>query len=805
VVAIIAVNSMWLPASAAEDNRTLIFVVDSSERMAPYLSGVKGVILTYADQSTPGDYLGIISCSKTAKLLTMKKISGPGDKKVVGTMLEALDASDDTANVQLGVARAFEEIRMLRRRGDDNLKGVIIISAPRPTGAEPTEEKLEEASREISKSVSKDEWYIQYCYLNGVLDDRIEAFISANEGLSYDVDALKSEHGTETIAELYRIVSMPEERCLVSVFDLNGPLLMKVAEGEEWVPAKLRASIREGTHLKASVESRAVIKLSNYGKIGLAPMAEFSLISARRDPLAGRAIFHLALGGGSVWIFLGEKSGSELKIDSQTTTAVLAGETALAGEAGGVSVASFCDSLSVNTPYRGDQPIVLARYESTLLVPGQAPQDPERVPITLRQKWNFWSQSLISGASLASIDFSVPRVALTTKKIALWPIKSGQVQGWTFPVHVADIKDVSRLKMTVDVMLALPDGLWVSSGIMDGDDQYAKMLSLKLDGSSGFRSGRTETYKGLLKILPERGSQVVFEELSVPLTVVTKGPLVNPTIALIVITLVVVAAGVIGAMLVLEKRKSARPRLHRVIGRLIVINDPTKGRVGTINLEDVSRKASRLSLVIGRNRTAEVRLKHASVSPDHCALEAYLERGRLATYVEPIGSAKVVVNGEKITSRTRLADRAKIEVGDFTYQFEDTQFYKKVDVVYRNGRQRSGVLDAAGMDAEGFGMSPMDAVSPSERARVRFSDIRYITFHRRAADMLSGTPRPVSTSDTMRKVELMFKKGNTISGYLQREYSEGRYRFVELLPLDPNSNIDYTIVEYSAVVDKKIL
>jgi hypothetical protein len=57
----------------------------------------------------------------------------------------------------------------------------------------------------------------------------------------------------------------------------------------------------------------------------------------------------------------------------------------------------------------------------------------------------------------------------------------------------------------------------------------------------------------------------------------------------------------------------------------------------------------------------------------------------------------------------------------------------------------------------------------------------------------------------MKRVELMVKRGNTISGYIQREYIEGRRRYVELLPLETGSDVDYTVVDYSAVVEKNFL
>ena len=88
---------------------------------------------------------------------------------------------------------------------------------------------------------------------------------------------------------------------------------------------------------------------------------------------------------------------------------------------------------------------------------------------------------------------------------------------------------------------------------------------------------------------------------------------------------------------------------------------------------------------------------------------------------------------------------------------------------------------------------------------MKFANIRHAIFYRRVVNVLSGTPRPMPKPETMKRVELMFKKGNTISGYIQREYTEGRRRYVELLPLETGSDIDYTVVDYSAVVEKKTL
>jgi membrane protein implicated in regulation of membrane protease activity len=421
------------------------------------------------------------------------------------------------------------------------------------------------------------------------------------------------------------------------------------------------------------------------------------------------------------------------------------------------------------------------------------------------ERWKSWKSTLVGKAPLSAMKFAVPEIIFPDEAVSLGPIKAKEVQSRDFILRIAGVDDPSRVKIAVEIMLELPEGLSLSSGVSDGQRPDLKILKLRVDGTGGFQSRRSETHTGTMWVLPGRGTGAVFRKIVVPITVTTEGPLAPKAVLFGAggVVLLVAVALAVGKLLRARKRMISRP--HAVIGRLVVINDPTGGRIGTINLEALGTKSSRLSLTVGKDKSSEVRLRHTSINSAHCTLEAYLLAGRLESYIEPIESARVSVNGERIKSRTRLADGARIEIGEFIYQFEDSQMYKKVEVVRRNGKRITGILDAAGMDASGFRLSPMDAVSPSERARVKFSDIRYAIFYRRVVDVLSGSQRPMPKPDAMKRVELMFKKGNTISGYVQREYVEGRRRYVELLPLETGSDIDYTVVDYSAVVEKTVL
>lgn len=808
VAGFIALTLMCSTSIAAEPKRSLIFVVDSSERMTPHIFSVKGLIFTAADQAKRGDNLGIISFAETPEKVALKKISAPRDKQSIEYRLEAMETSGETGNVALGVARALDEVVRLHRKRDRSLKGVIVISASKSPDPWEASRVLSTALSDLSKYVAKKEWYIQYCYLDGIRDQQVERFVSANQGISYDVDALRLENRTNMIEELYRIISTPEDVCPVEIIDIKGIILGKETGKKEWVPLKAGTYVSEATQLRVALNSRAVLEMHEFGKIGLDADADLYLERARKGLFTRTGRFDVALERGTIWIFCGKKKKAVLGL--KTTGAVIdlcgaAGSAQYYPEMQRVRVTAFEGPFSIEVKGKAGNAVDLGAYKSVNLEAGRMLEDTEPVDANILEEWKSWKRALAKGMPLAKLDFAIPEVEFFEEIVTIGPIRSGERIGRNLTIRVSGVDDLSKAKMGVDISLALPDGLAISTRIDEGEEPQTKTLRLEVDGSRGFKSRRADTYPGLLSIVPAKDSKVLFEKTSIPITVQTKGPMVPRTVLAIGVGLILLGAIAGGVLSRFRSSVSARPKPHSVIGRLITVNDPTGGRIGTINLEELGTKSSRLSLVVGRDRAVDVRLKHASVSREHGTLEAHLLGGRLETFIEPVGAAKVEVDGQVISSRTRLNDGVKIKMGDLICQFEDTQLYRKVELMRRNGKRISGILDAAGMDAEGFRLSPMDAVSPSERARIKFSDIRYAVFYRRVADILSETPRRVAKTGSMKKIELMLRKGETISGHVQREYVEERRKYVELIPLDPESKIDYTVVDYSAVVEKRAL
>ncbi len=802
-IAVVAASLCCGFSASASANHSLIFVVDASSRMAPHMDDVKATILSYIEQSEKDDYLAVISFSNMARLLAMKKIVGPSDRKSMEIMLEALMAGGDQADIDRGLERALEEVGTLKRRGDKNVKGIIILSAS-SLPQERLLENVDKALESLSKLAQKDDWYIQYCFFDGAKDAPIAEFVGNNNGFVYDLDALRQQKGTGVIEELYQITVIPEERCPAAATDVQGAVLRQLAETDDaWSPVKTGDLIEEGTRVNTSQESRTLLTLNHVGAIGLDPAVEMTLDRARRNPVSGKAEIKLGLLTGSIWMNLGQ--GVALHVYLPGNAAEISGPANLMVHdiPNGMEVISFSPDLRVKTEGSSQNPLVLGANQVIMEKDGQIIPQPLPAEAKQVEEWKSWSKSLLQRVPLATIAFALPEIQFPVAEVTLEPLQPGKVVSREFPVRLVNISQPAKVKIEADFSMPLPQGVSISTGWASGDKPDVRQLQLKIDGTGGFSSKLREEHKGILILAPAPDSPVKFEKVSVPMTVVTKKNLLS--VPLIVGLVVVAGAAGFAAVLLFPKKQKTRSRPHRVIGRLIVIEDPTNGRIGSLNLEEISTKSSRLSLVIGRDRGMEIRLKHASVQPSHCLIEAHLLGDHLVTYIEPLASALVKVNNDEITSKSVLEDGARIDIGRFAFQFEDTQFYKKVEVTYAGGRRISGILDVSGMDAEGFKISPMDAVSPSERARVRFSDIRSAVFYRRTVDILAQKPRPQVRQGAMKRVELMFKKGDTISGHIQREYTEGRQRFVELLPLDPNSDIDYTVVEYSTVVEKKTL
>ncbi len=241
--------------------------------------------------------------------------------------------------------------------------------------------------------------------------------------------------------------------------------------------------------MRVAINSRAVVALGDYIKLGLSPEAEFVLEEHKEDLRNGTGIFNLALKAGSIWMKFAEEPKSNLRISLKGATVRLAGKTGVATysrELDELNVTSLSESFSVRAIGKPVEPVRLGESQSTRLRHGQMLGEIEAVEPHLTEKWKSWSRALLKGIPLKKLDFAVPELVFPEEMITMGPIKSGKSESRNFPMRLEGVSNTFGLKMGVDVSLALPRGLALSTAITDGEKFDTKILHLKADGSEGF-------------------------------------------------------------------------------------------------------------------------------------------------------------------------------------------------------------------------------------------------------------------------------------------------------------------------------
>ncbi|GAB4334633.1 MAG: hypothetical protein Kow0099_06780 [Candidatus Abyssubacteria bacterium] len=234
-------------------------------------------------------------------------------------------------------------------------------------------------------------------------------------------------------------------------------------------------------------------------------------------------------------------------------------------------------------------------------------------------------------------------------------------------------------------------------------------------------------------------------------------------------------------------------------GKLVLVHFKSKShdssRVVKINLNSVGRMLRRDSVVIGSSKEAGITLPHKSVAPSHCQFFAKMEAGKKRIYVGPVGRNSVIVNLQKLNAPMALSDRDLVEIGAYTFRFENPHPYKQLVVKYLDGRLLKGTPSTWDIESDGFGLLPRDALpGSSEEIYVPFADLKAVYFVRDFDGQLGK--KIVSPASQMRgtHLRLTFHDGEQIDGYTSESYTASSPRFY-FFPADQTGNTISMVVE----------
>ncbi len=244
-------------------------------------------------------------------------------------------------------------------------------------------------------------------------------------------------------------------------------------------------------------------------------------------------------------------------------------------------------------------------------------------------------------------------------------------------------------------------------------------------------------------------------------------------------------------------------------GKLLLVG--AKGRAKDelkrvkLNLNSIGKSLGRDSLIIGSSKEAGITLAHKSVSDCHCELSARMDEGKKRIFLEPISSRTLMVNGEEVTEATPLSDRDIIQIGVYTFRFENPHPYKQIVVRYLDGRILKGTPTTWDIESRGFHLLPRDALPGSkEETLILFKDLKAVYFVRDFDGHIGK--KMASRKGRIRGVhmELTFQDGEKMEGSTSETYDPGSPRFY-FFPADQSGNAISLLVERENLKDTRIL
>ena len=155
------------------------------------------------------------------------------------------------------------------------------------------------------------------------------------------------------------------------------------------------------------------------------------------------------------------------------------------------------------------------------------------------------------------------------------------------------------------------------------------------------------------------------------------------------------------------------------------------------------------------------------------------------------------MNGVTYTRRKEIGNGDTLSLGEFVLRYNCPEFYRETLVQFADGRNIKGTLVSWDIDAPSFEFLPKGAPSSNARMTVEFSDLRTVSFLRKARRFAGLRFLRFDKPPSGRPVEIIFEDGEMLEGYMVGDTNEWHKRFY-LIPKE-EGEIALVLVERSAV------
>jgi hypothetical protein len=232
-------------------------------------------------------------------------------------------------------------------------------------------------------------------------------------------------------------------------------------------------------------------------------------------------------------------------------------------------------------------------------------------------------------------------------------------------------------------------------------------------------------------------------------------------------------------------------------GTLEIIKNPTPRKMRFFNLRRMGKLRATNSLTIGSGSGADIVLPHPSVAEMHARITTVRTDVGTIVFAQPLHYNPILVNDVAYTRGKEIGDKDILSIGDFVFLYRCPEVYRETIVRFADGRSIRGVLISWDIDATNFEFLPKGAPSLDARMVIEFSELKAVFMIRRASRFTGGLSTGVGSRPAGHPVEVIFKDGELLEGYIVGETAEWSKRFY-VIPRETNE-VALALVERSAV------
>jgi hypothetical protein len=237
--------------------------------------------------------------------------------------------------------------------------------------------------------------------------------------------------------------------------------------------------------------------------------------------------------------------------------------------------------------------------------------------------------------------------------------------------------------------------------------------------------------------------------------------------------------------------------MTELVGSLEIVKNPGENHLKNINLRRMGKRRATNSLTVGSSDKADIVLPHDSLADWHAKITTARTDAGTVVFVQPLHHNQIFVNDIGYTRRKEIGDKDILSIGDYTFLYRCPEIQRETIVRFADGRAMRGVLVSWDIDSSAFEFLPKGAPSLEARMAVDFAELKAVFFIRKASRFSGDRIFTPDRRPSGRPVEVIFKDGELLEGYMVGEASEWSKRFY-LIPRE-RGEVALVLIEHSAV------